>query len=136
VTSSVLSAMHCSVRCPFQNSCTKLEYAVDKWTVSPVSVARLIGRQEHVDTRGQVTGRRRTSIAFSQSVILLLRQKKGKTMHSEPLPQVGGRESVVGIATRCGLDDPRIGPQGPPILPYEYNGYRVLPGGKATEGLC
>ena len=55
-----------------------------------------------------------------------------------------GRASTVGIATRYGLDGPGIEsrwggetfrtrpdrPWGPPSL--LYNGYRVLPGGKAA----
>ena len=58
---------------------------------------------------------------------------------------VGGRDSSVGIATRCGLDGPGIEsrcggeifrtrpgrPWDPPSL--LYNGYRVFPGGKAAE---
>ena len=112
VTSSALSAMPCSIRCPFQHSCTKWNTLWISGRYTPVSVARLIGRQEQADTRGQVTGRRRTSIAFSQIVILPLKKKKeggGRgTIRSKLLPHEGGWESVVGIATPCGLDDPRI----------------------------
>ena len=56
---------------------------------------------------------------------------------------MGGRDGVVGIATRYGLDslgwNPGEGeifricpdrPWGPPS--FLYNGYRVLPGGKAA----
>ena len=55
----------------------------------------------------------------------------------------GGRDSSVGIATRCGLDGPGVEPHGgeifrtrpdrpwgPPSL--LYNGYRVFPGGKVA----
>ena len=58
---------------------------------------------------------------------------------------VRGRDSSVGIATHYGLDGPGIEsrwggkifgtrpdrPCGPPSL--LYNGYRVIPGGKAAE---
>ena len=58
---------------------------------------------------------------------------------------VKGRDSSVGIATRYGLDCPGIesrwvarfsapvqtDSEGPPSL--LYNGYRVIPGGKAAE---
>jgi hypothetical protein len=53
-------------------------------------------------------------------------------MHSEPLPHVRGRESIVGIATRCGLDYLLIGPQGPPI--HLYNGNRVFSGVRRPKG--
>jgi hypothetical protein len=58
----------------------------------------------------------------------------------------GSRDSVVGIATRYGLEDPRIESRwgeffrtypdrhrGPPSL--LYNGYRVFPGGKGGRGV-
>ena len=56
-----------------------------------------------------------------------------------------GRDSSVGIATRYGLDGPRIESwcgarfsapfrTGPGAHPSPlYNGYRVIPGGKAAE---
>jgi hypothetical protein len=59
---------------------------------------------------------------------------------------MGSRDSVVGIATRYGLEGPRIESRcgeifrtypdrlrGPPSL--LYNGYRVFPGGKGGLGV-
>jgi hypothetical protein len=52
-----------------------------------------------------------------------------------------GRDSVVGIATRYGLDGPGIesrwGRDFPhPSRPVLYSGYRVFPGGKVAGAWC
>jgi len=55
-------------------------------------------------------------------------------------PHVVGRDSSLGIATRCGLEGPGFEifrtrpdrPWGPPTLPY--NGYRVFSPGVKRQG--
>jgi len=48
-----------------------------------------------------------------------------------------GRDSSVGIAVRYGLDGPGTCPDRLWSLPsFLYNGYRVLPGGKAAGAWC